>query len=471
MIAKEEPFTRMRHGGFLAAVAILALLFAAQSSRAATQQYFDTNGITAGFGSAGSFNWGGNFWTTTSTGLAATGAYHNDNTGSGYGFARFHAVAGGTTISLASGFTAHTAGIFEITSGGILNIVGSGTLTTEDAVQGFLVTGGTSLVNIFAPIAGSGGIIQTQTGNLSLYGNNTFALSYCSTGGQTVNYNNAHSFSTGSIQVSGASTDIQGYVKSLTTAQVTIANDVYFIDTSALSGSTTPANTGMNLVTNGSVASPGTIWSGHWHLPDAGAATIDTGNAASFNQISGVISGGDGSPITFSNPGVLIVSGANTYTDLTNILGGTLRLGAANTIASTPEVDLNGGTLDSGGFVHVMSSTTLDIFGATTTNTVTTINTTAGGEIDFSENTNTMNWGEFESGTLNVIGPLSTLRFGTDNAGLRPDQLAMIEFNSDSSTLGSGWLTNDGYLVPEPSCALMLLGAPLLLRRRRRRAA
>src|SRR5690349_12623254 len=99
MIAKEEPFTRTRHGGFLVALAaVLALVLAAQTSRAATQEYFDVNGTTSGFGTAngGTYSWDSAFWAnrgasgTDANGTFSTSTWVTDGTG----FARFF---GGTS--------------------------------------------------------------------------------------------------------------------------------------------------------------------------------------------------------------------------------------------------------------------------------------------------------------------------------------------------------------------------------------
>ncbi len=506
MIAKDERRRPARCRVPLGILAVLTATILVQQASAATQEYFDTNGTTSGIGSwanNGSFSWDGTNWQIGSSTGSTISTWVNDGTG----FARFYQGGGTSTsqknVTVNVGQAENMAGLYLNGSYETLTIGTSslsGALNVSAGLQGFLTgnnsANGTGVV-INAPITGAtGGILQQSSGGLSLYGVNTFGGGFGTTGGQVTNYNNNSSFGTGSIQWSGSNGSIQGVVKN-GAAAVTISNDVYFEPINkdlGIVANDTP-NTGINFVTNGSAAAPGTTWSGNWHLPvtqsynvgtvtynTTGVATIETGTSSSFSQISGVISGDSNTNLCIGsataaqtaggNAGMLILSGANTYTGTTTVFGGTVKLGVANTLASNSLIDLNGGTLDSGGFVHVMSSTDLDIFGATSTATVTTINTSSGGQISFSENTNIENWGEFESGILNVVGPLATLRFGTDTSGLRSDQLAMIEFNGDSSSLGTGFLTNDGYLVPEPSSlAFAFIGAPLLLRRRRRRVA
>lgn len=479
MIAMQRPRKTARRWGQLVAFAtVVVLLVAAPTSRAATQQYFDTNGTAAGFGSAGTFNWGGSFWTTASNGTTATGAYHNDATGSGYGFPRFHP-SGIATISIASGSTYHTVGFYQYsTSTNTLNIVSSGgTLTVESpggaAINGGLLNGvfvNSTGIEVYAPIAGDGGITQHGAGELSFYGHNTFSGGYSTTGGQVTNYNNNQSFGTGTITVEFTG---QGFVNNGGTG-VVINNPLVFGTEAYGAGTATYAASAMNFVGGaGSGSIPGTKWTGNVYLPpSSGVTTIwQQGNASTdISEFSGVISGGSDLQIgdATATRGTIVLSGANTLTGKIILLNNTLKLGAANTIASIPELHADGGTIDPSSYVHVMSNTALVLFQETAgSGLVVKIDGSAGGQIQFAESTNIWDWGGVN--TLNVIGQLGTLRFGTDSSGLRSDQLAQIEFNSDSSTLGSGWLTNDGYLVPEPSSlAFALIGAPLLLRRRRR---
>jgi autotransporter-associated beta strand protein len=494
---------RRAHVVALAAGSILAS--AAMHASAATQVYFDLNGTTAGIGAltdGSTYNWDSTTWQNGSSSGTTIGNWVNDGTG----FARFYQPAGTTVInatitlsntekmvgmllnrgSISLNFTASGSGNFNITA------------NTPSPLQGFLV-GLTSpglaadSLNFYAPLTGAGGIIQQQSGQISLYGNNTFSGGFGTTGGQVTNYNNANSFGSGSIQFSGTASSVQGIVKSGTPA-LTIPNDVYFepLNKDLVQQANWLPNTGINLVTNGSAGAPGTTWSGNWHLPitqtytvpgttpvtynTTGEATIQLGTSGSYSQISGVISGdsntildiGSSTAAQNANPntGHLVLSGANTFTGKTVIFGGNVVLGAANTLASNPELHLEGGTLDAGSYVHTMSSTSLILFDLSSSGTVATIKTDSGGQIQFSESTNLFDWGGVK--TLNVIGALGSLRFGTDVNGLRSDQLAQIEFNSDPASLGSGYLTSDGYLVPEPSCALLFIGAPWLLRRRRR---
>ena len=147
-----------------------------------------------------------------------------------------------------------------------------------------------------------------------------------------------------------------------------------------------------------------------------------------------------------NNSGTIIFSGPNTDTGTLNIPGPggtgtgsskvTLKLGAANTIASFGTVNLAGGILDPDGFTHNMGSTTLVLSASTAGST---IDYEAGpGEIDFA-NSSAVAWASGTTLNLANWNPGSTLlRFGTDATGLLASQLAEIEFNG--SGLGSAQL-------------------------------
>lgn len=63
----------------------------------------------------------------------------------------------------------------------------------------------------------------------------------------------------------------------------------------------------------------------------------------------GFASGWDGRSLTKNGTGLLVLSGANTYTGSTTVNDGILRTGIADTLASSSDVIVNGGTLDLAG--------------------------------------------------------------------------------------------------------------------------
>jgi autotransporter-associated beta strand protein len=73
-------------------------------------------------------------------------------------------------------------------------------------------------------------------------------------------------------------------------------------------------------------------------------------------QVSGVITGGN---FTKSGSGTFILKSVNTYIGTTTVSGGTLRLGAANSVPSTSGLVLAGGEFQSAGYGNTFASITL----------------------------------------------------------------------------------------------------------------
>jgi hypothetical protein len=221
------------------------------------------------------------------------------------------------------------------------------------------------------------------------------------------------------------------------------------------------------------------VSTGTWTLGANNLVLRNNGGSASATlTLSNVISGTASVTLSSNLGGTIIFSGANLYTGTTTV-GGlgtnsstgivTLKLGAANTIASSSSLIMTGGTLDPGGFNQTMSSTTLALLG--TTSTISTIDYVAGAsEVDFA-NSSAVAWTAGK--ILNLANwdfATTKLRFGTDVTGLTSAQLAQIEFNG--SGLATAQLDPNGYVViPEPASALLLLIGGIAMRIGRRRPA
>ena len=170
---------------------------------------------------------------------------------------------------------------------------------------------------------------------------------------------------------------------------------------------------------------------------------------------------------TKAGPGTVRFSGNNTYTGVTNLTGGTLLLGASNTLPDAAALNLSSGTtLQTGGFS--------DSTGALSVNGNAVFDM-AGGDATLAFNS-VGTW----TGVLsiwNYTGAPWTL--GTDKLTFATNQgniaLGNVHFYSDNGgneigTGGGGLIGNELVPVPEPSAALaalMLLGT-LGYRERRR---
>jgi len=87
-------------------------------------------------------------------------------------------------------------------------------------------------------------------------------------------------------------------------------------------------------------------------------STTNTATTAGVNdgQVSGVITGGN---FTKSGAGTFILKSVNTYIGTTTISGGTLQLGANNSIPSVSGLVLAGGEFQSAGFNNTFASIAL----------------------------------------------------------------------------------------------------------------
>jgi hypothetical protein len=439
-------------------------------SATAQSLFFDVNGNAAGFGitTGNTYDWdsttNGGFWTTDATGSSATTGWVQG------GFPRFNPAAPAPTYTVTVSNVESVAGMFFQSAQTVtINAIGSGGLQiVGTGAQGILGAGSaTAIIN--APISGTQQIQPSNGGNLEFFGNNSAFSGGFSFGssGTLITFNNNSSFGTGALVINTAT---GGFVPLLGSggALITLANNF----------SSTTSGDGVNFAAsaNTPVTSTGT-----WTLGANNLLLRNNGAASSPLTLSGAISGSGTITLSANNSGTIIFSGANPYTGAIAITGPggtgtgttkvTLKLGAANTIASSSGVNLAGGVLDPGGFHHTMSSTTLTLSTSTAPSSIDYV--VGPGEIDFA-NSAAVAWASPAVLNLANWSPATTfLRFGTDNTGLTPAQLAEIEFNG--SGLGTAQLNSQGFVVqavPEPSSFLLLgVGAAGLGWYRRRRRA
>ncbi len=133
--------------------------------------------------------------------------------------------------------------------------------------------------------------------------------------------------------------------------------------------------------------------------------------------------------LTKAGTGTQTLSGANSHTGPTTVSAGTLRLGAPGTLGSAHAIRLAGGTLDMGDSANGVG--TLDVTAASALRL-------GAGALAFADSS-ALAW----AGSLNLEGRLgpTTLRVGTNAAGLTPAQLARIRCGGCDVSL-----TAEGYL-------------------------
>ncbi|MBE1206449.1 autotransporter-associated beta strand repeat-containing protein [Aminobacter carboxidus] len=177
-----------------------------------------------------------------------------------------------------------------------------------------LTTGGNDGSTIFSgSISGAGNLSKVGTGVFTLSGTNSYTGKTWLDGG-TLKAGATNSFSSASaVEVaSGTELDLDGFDQVI-----------------------------------GSLAGAGTV--------SLGAGTLTTGGNNDWTDFSGVINGTGG--LTKKGSGTFTLSGSNTYTGATKIDAGTLKAGAANTIASASAVGVaSGATFDLDGHNQTIAS-------------------------------------------------------------------------------------------------------------------
>jgi len=166
---------------------------------------------------------------------------------------------------------------------------------------------------------------------------------------------------------------------------------------------------------------------------------VADGSAAIDARLSGALSGN--AALVKSGAGTLELTGAQTYDGPLMVMGGTLRVGAANIFTNAIAVQLRGGGLTAGSSPNTFGR--LEIY----TNSVIDVGD-GSAALAFADS-RTSAWG----GTLTINGrpgPAS-LRFGTDGNGLTAAQLAVI-----TSRGVKGLLDANGYLRFAPGTAIFV---------------
>ncbi|MBF0179222.1 MAG: autotransporter domain-containing protein [Magnetococcales bacterium] len=270
-------------------------------------------------------------------------------------------------IGNSSAVTVTTNGVLEL--GGtetIGSLAGGGTVTV--AGLGLTVGGDNSTTTYTGSMSGSGGLTKTGTGVMTLGGTADLTAGY---------------------------TISQGGV---TTTTLNIINDSAAVSIS--SGASLTLGGGDTI---GSLAGAGNIVNGGFSLTTGGDGTSTT--------YSGVLSGTGG--LTKSGTGTMTLSGANTYTGATSVVGGVLATGTSNVIADTSAVTVSGATLSLGGTETVgslagsggvSSAYILTVGGDNSSTSYSGVMTGSGGLTKTGSGTMTLSGTNTFTGALNVAG-------------------------------------------------------------------
>ena len=250
-----------------------------------------------------------------------------------------------------------------LTSGNIGGLSGVGLVTNSGAVAITLTVGNSGLSGDFSGVIRNGAgaatvaLSKTSTGIQTLSGANTHSGGTSASGG-TLNINNASALGTGTLTINGGNIDNSSAASLTLTPNNAQAwnNDFTFIGSKSL-------NLGAGAVTMG------------------GGRTVTV--LTNTLSVGGVISG-SGFGLTKSGAGMLVLSGANTYSGATAVNGGALIVNSPGSLASGSAVTVNtGATFGGSGTVNgVMTAATNSLLapgglGAVGTLTVASASATA----------------------------------------------------------------------------------------------
>jgi autotransporter-associated beta strand protein len=412
----------------------LTVLVSGQAALAAVL-YWDNNGATAGFGTAGG-TWGTSTnWSTDSTGSIAPTVIATTTADSvNFGTAAAGLAAGTVSVTgTAQGFGAMTFGSASgnITiSGGTLNLGGGTIITVNDAADTETIS------SILAGPAGS--LVKAGPGTLTLTGVNTYA------GGTTINASSGtlnatvstsqNSLGTGAVSV-GASSTLQ--LNNTNTSSTTVTINNAFTGAGLLklnfAANTTARNT--------SVTNLGGF-SGTIELTAAGT-TSDKWNLGSLGTIGAAVKINSGTQIflsagtggtTFTNGISVIGTGNNENRGAIRLTAGTL--GGNISLLGDTAIGPEGGTLSGNISAGTLSTMTLTVGTGSSTG-----NATFTGAI--SNGTGIINLTKAAAGTLTLSGANTY----TGNTTISAGTLALTGSGSLYGGSFTNPLTNNGILA------------------------
>ncbi len=384
----------------------------------------------------------------------------------------------GADTTLSSSMQINYGGIFDLTfvgTGGNRTLTMGGNLSTTSASSPTTITFGSTTegqklnielgsstrtigtstnrtLTFLNVISGTGGITQTGSGTLQLKGLNTFTgavsvqsgatmeVTKLADAGQASNIGAGLLSSSSRIVFSGGTLKYLGAGDS-TNHKILIGSAGAIFDSSG---------TGAVQFTN--TSSPDVS-------PSAGQARTVTlkGTNTDDNALFAAVtnSGSGATSFTKEGSGTWLLSGDNTATGDITITQGRLAIGAANRLADTARLVMNGGTFATRGFSETLGTVSL---GANST-----IDLGSGTSALVFADSSAETWGaSFSLSFVNFTNGVDTIRFGTNQNGLTLTQLSQITINGSGAAIdGSGFLSLA--TIPEPSSYALLAGAAGLL--------
>ncbi|MEY2493084.1 MAG: hypothetical protein QOH24_2035 [Verrucomicrobiota bacterium] len=340
-----------------------------------------------------------------------------------------------------TGATTVSAGVLNIQSASALGTTAAGTTVSSGAalqIQGGIAVGAEALT-----LGGSGisndGALRNISGNNSWSGNLTLgSASTIASDSGTLTLSGTLTNGGFALTAAGAGNIVENGVISGTgglikngTGTLTLAAINTYTGANTINGGTVVVNGVSSL---GATSAGVTLNAGTLEV-SAGYSTsrvFTLGNAASTFQIDPAqtftvtsVIGGTGA-LNKTGTGIMVLSGANTYTGATNINAGTLKEGAANVIPNTSAVTVaTGATYDLNSFSETIGS--LAGAGTVTSGLAGTVTLTAG-----ADNTSTSFLGVLQDG----IGTIVFTKSGTGTLAL-----------NGTNTYSGGTVVNAGILL------------------------
>jgi filamentous hemagglutinin family protein len=314
-------------------------------------------GVRVGWGAAGVGGSGGGGSGTNATSFATSGT---NGLGGGGGAAGYNDVISSARLGGSGGsgvVIVRYLGGSAATGGTVSSGSGSATGYT---IHNFATTGNSTLtLNALAPVlsgtvSGTGSLrVDATGGTVALTGTNTYANTTISGGTLSVG-NTAGTSTTGSL---GAGTVTNNAALVLWRSNdLTFANNIGGTGTLTKAGAGVATLTGTNTYSGNTSISAGTLiigdsgtlgsgnYAGNISIANTNGGTLQYASSAS-QTLSGILSGAGA--VTVSGSGTLTLTGNNSYSGVTTVSSGTLRLAPSTAFDSS----LNGGLVNNANII------------------------------------------------------------------------------------------------------------------------